>query len=136
MKKLPSVSLRVIVATLALFGLFGVLPVSLTELSAGGACPHLGVLPACHLVSAAYVVIFLTVLHYRLWNPVVFLSAWLAIFALAAIGSGLELAGHEACPTTEGGIPKCYFSLGLALALFMPFLIHLMTSTSSALPRR
>ena len=50
---MPSVSLRVIVAVLALFGLIGVLPVSLAELSAGGACPHLGVLPACHLVSLA-----------------------------------------------------------------------------------
>lgn len=124
MRKMPSVSLRVIVAALALFGLFGVLPVSLAEVSVGGACPHLGVLPACHLVSLAYGTVLLTVLHRRLWNPWVFLLAWLPIFALAAMGSSLELLGHGTCPKTESGLPKCFFSLVLAVALLLPFLVH------------
>ena len=124
MKNMPSVSLRVIVAALALIGLFGVLPVSLAELSAGDACPHLGILPACHLVSLAYGTVLLTVLHRRLWNPWVFLLAWLPIFALAAMGSSLELLGHGTCPKTESGFPKCFFSLALAVALLLPILVH------------
>ncbi len=128
MRKMPSVSHRVIVAALALFGLFGVLPVSLAELSASGACPHLGDLPACHLVSLAYGTVLLTVLHRRLWNPWVFLLAWLPIFSLAAMGSSLELLGHGTCPKTESGLPKCFFSLGLAVALFLPFLVHIAKS--------
>ena len=67
MRKIPSVRLRLVVVALSLFGLFGVLPVSLAELSTGEACPHLGVLPACHLVSLAYGTVLLTVLHRRLW---------------------------------------------------------------------
>ncbi len=125
---MPSVGLRLIIAALALLGLFGVLPVSLAEFSNGGACPHLGVLPACHLVALAYAVVLLTVLHYRLWNPWVFLFAWLPIFALAATGSGLELMGYGTCPKTESGLPKCFFSLGLAVALFVPFLVHIVRS--------
>jgi hypothetical protein len=114
----------VIVAALALLGLFGVLPVSLAELSAGGACPRLGVLPACHLVSLAYGTVLVTVLHRRLWNPWVFLLAWLPIFSLAAMGSSLELLGHGTCPKTDSGLPKCFLSLALAVALFLPFLVH------------
>ena len=128
MKEIPTAYLRVIVAVLALIGLISVLPVSLAELSTGDACPHLGTLPACHLVSLAYAMVFLTVLHRRLWNPWVFLISWLPIFALAATGSGLELMGHETCPKTESGIPKCFFSLGLAVALLIPFLINIAKS--------
>lgn len=128
MKKIPSVSLRAIVAALALLGLLGVLPVSLAEFSTGGACPHLGALPACHLVSLAYGTVLMTVLHNRLWSPWLFLLAWLPIFALAATGSGLELMGYGTCPKTASGLPKCFFSLGLAVALLMPFLVHIAKS--------
>ncbi len=135
LEKAPGAGLRVIVAGLALFGLVGVLPVSLAEITSGDACPHLGVLPVCHLVSLAYSVILLTVLHRRLWRPWLFLLAWLPIFALAATGSGLELMGHETCPKTEAGIPKCFFSLALAVALFLPVLVHIGRSRRIAAQR-
>lgn len=122
---MPSIVLRIIIAALALFGFIGVVPVSLAEFSSGGACPHLGPIPACHLVLLAYGTALLTVLHSRLWSPWVFLLAWFPIFALAATGSGLEFLGHDTCPKTTGGIPKCYFSLGLAIALVLPFLVHI-----------
>ena len=122
---MPSRVLRIIIGALALFGFAGVAPVSLAELSAGGACPHLGPIPACHLVTLAYGTILLSVLHKSLWNRWVFLLAWLPIFALAAMGSRLELMGNDTCPKTEGGIPKCFFSLALAMVLLLPFLIHI-----------
>lgn len=125
MKAVPSIVLRTAIGLIAAIGLAGVLPVSLVELSSRGACPHLGVIPACHLVSIAYGAVLLTVLHDRLWNRWVFLLAWFPIFVLAATGSGLELMGHDTCPKTEGGIPKCYFSLALAMALVLPFLVHI-----------
>lgn len=128
---MPNIVSRVIIAGLAIVGLAGVLPVSLAELSTGGACPHLGPVPACHLVSLAYAAALGCVLHRSLWNPWVFAIAWFPIFALAATGSGLELMGHETCPKTAGGIPKCYFSLGLAAALITPFLFHLARSGRS-----
>jgi hypothetical protein len=120
----PSLSLRVIVALLAAIGLAGVLPVSLAELSSGVACPHLGPIPACHVVSIAYSAVLLSVLHPRLWRPSLFLSGWLPIFLLAAMGSVSELLGLDVCPKTSDGIPKCFFSLGLAVALILPVLLH------------
>jgi len=124
MSKPPALVLRAAIGLLAVIGLAGVVPVSLAELAAGGACPHLGPLPACHLVSVAYGAVLISVLHPRLWKPAVFLAGWVPIFLLAAAGSGLELLGHGTCPKTEGGMPKCFFSLGLAIALIVPFVIH------------
>ena len=124
MRKPSRLALRVTILLLALIGLMGVLPVSMAELTAGSACPHLGPIPACHLVSVAYATLLLLALFRRLWKPSLFLLAWSPIFLLAAAGSGLELMGHGTCPKTAGGIPKCFFSLGLAVALFVPFLFH------------
>lgn len=124
MKSVPSLPLRAIIGVLAVTGLAGVLPVSWAELSTHTACPHLGPVPACHVVSVAYAVVLATSLHSRLWNTWVFLGAWLPLFLLAAAGSGLELAGHGTCPQTENGIPKCFLSLALATALIVPFVIH------------
>lgn len=124
MSKPPALLLRAAMGLLALVGLVGVVPVSLAELVVGGACPHLGPLPACHLVTVAYGVVLISVLRPRLWTPALFAAGWAPIFLLAAAGSGLELLGHGTCPKTEGGMPKCFFSLGLAVALFVPFAIH------------
>jgi hypothetical protein len=124
MREPPGLALRAVIGFFALVGLAGVLPVSMAELTTGSACPHLGPVPACHLVSIAYAAVLISVLHSRLWKPSLFLLAWSPIFLLAATGSGLELTGHGTCPKTSGEIPKCFFSLGLAVALIVPFLIH------------
>ena len=124
MKTPPSALIRAAIGGLALIGLLGVLPISLAELARPASCPHLGPLPACHLVTLAYGAIGLVVLHRRLWTPWLFLAAWLVIFALAATGSALELIGEGTCPKTADGFPKCFLSLGLALALFMPFAFY------------
>ncbi len=125
MPNIPNNIIRTVIAGLSLFGLAGVLPVSLAELASGTACPHLGPVPACHLVSLAYGTLLATVVHRRLWHPKLFLSAWLLIAALAASGSGLELLGHDVCPKTDTGFPKCYFSLALAVVIIIPYLFHL-----------
>lgn len=123
MKNTPSFILRVLIAGLAIIGLIGVFPVSYAELTNGGSCPHLGPIPACHIVSIAYSVIFAISVYPKLWSSKIFIIPWLVIFSLALIGTSLEVLGMEACPKTAGGIPKCYFSLALAISLFVPFLI-------------
>ncbi len=40
------------------------------------------------------------------------------------IDLSLELLGHGTCPKTESGLPKCFFSLVLAVELLLPFLVH------------
>ena len=117
-------ALRVCVAVLAFIGLAGVAPVSLAQATGSQMCPHFGPLPACHVVAIAYTVMFLNILLANIWHPAVFLVAWLPVFGLAAIGSGLELAGYDTCPKTASGWPKCYFSLALATAAVIPVIIH------------
>lgn len=112
---------RLVAGTLGLIGLATVLPVSVAELSSGAACPHLGPLPACHILSLAYGTLVLSVLSKSTWSRWAFLVAWLVIFAFAATGSVMEVFGREICPRTAGGVPKCYFSLALAVALIVAF---------------
>ena len=114
---------RVIIAVLASVGLTGVLPVSLAELQAGSACPHLGPIPACHIVSVAYGLILLSVLANRLWKPGLFFWGWIPVFLLAASGSTLELFGRDTCPKTADGWPKCYSSLMLASLVILPLVM-------------
>ena len=123
---------RMVVAGIALIGLIGVVPVSLAELSSGAACPHLGPLPACHLVTLAYATILASVVSLPRWWRALFLAGWLPVFALAAIGTALEMTGHEACPKTDGGWPKCYFSLVLACGAMAPVLVHRISSRRRA----
>lgn len=128
MNNTPSLILRTLIAGLAIIGLVGVFPVSYAEILAGGSCPHLGPIPACHIVSVAYSIVFVSTAHPRLWNSKAFILSWLIILSLALIGTSLEVLGMEACPKTEGGIPKCYFSLALAIFLFVPFFVNLLKS--------
>ena len=131
MNRTLSIPVRITVGILAVIGLVGVLPVSLAEITLGSACPSFGPIPACHLVSIAYTTILVTVLHRSLWKPHLFLYAWVPIFLLALAGSGFELAGHGTCPKTSGGIPKCFFSLGLAVFLIFPVIPNLIASKKS-----
>jgi len=114
-----------------LIGLIGVIPVSLAEISTGGACPYLGPIPACHVVSLAYATTLVVVLHPGFWNLWVFLAAWAPIFLFAATGSVLELLGNDTCPKTAGGIPKCYFSFALSVALVLPIIVSQIKSKIS-----
>ncbi len=121
--------LRSIIGLTAVLGLAGVLPVSIDELRSGGSCPHLGIVPACYLVTAAYTAILFSVLRSQFWSARLFLSGWIPIFLFAAIGSGFEISGAEACPKTQGGVPMCFLSMGLAVELAAPFLVHLWTTS-------
>lgn len=113
---------RTPVALLAALGLFGVLPVSLDELRTGGACPHLGPIPACHIVALSYALMLAAALSRHVWSWGLFYLGWLPVFLLAAGGSALELLGQDICPKTEGGWPKCFFSFALAVAIASPVL--------------
>ncbi|MGI9350949.1 MAG: hypothetical protein ACR2O3_05250 [Rhizobiaceae bacterium] len=113
---------RIVVGGVALFGLFGVIPVSLADAINSNPCPRIGPVPICHIVLTGYLLVFLNMISSRFWNPTLFLIGWLPVFLFALVGSSLELAGNDTCPKTQGGWPKCYFSLLLACAVFAPLL--------------
>lgn len=111
-------------AGFALIGLVGVIPVSYSQAVGSSMCPHLGPLPICHVVTLAYLTMFISVLNIKFWRPPVFLMAWMPVFGLALAGTSLELVGYDVCPKTAGGWPKCYFSLLLACAVIGPVIVH------------
>ncbi len=115
---------KVLMAILAVIGLAGVLPVSLAEIRSTATCPHLGPLPACHLVALAYGLMLFAALSQQFWSRGLFFVGWGPVFLLAAGGSALELLGQDICPKTSGGWPKCFFSLGLAVGIILPVLVH------------
>lgn len=124
MSTAPGLGLRVVIGLLALTGLAGVLPVSLAELTTGSACPHLGPVPACYLVSVAYAAMLITVLDRSFWNVWYFWAGWTPVFMLAATGSALEIVEYGTCPRTGSETPMCFLSLGLAVALAVPVTVH------------
>ena len=122
----PGPGLRVVIGLLALTGLAGVLPISLAELTTGSACPHLGPVPACYLVSVAYATMLITVLDRRFWRVWHFFAGWAAVFMLAATGTALEILDDGTCPRTASETPICFLSLGLSVALAVPVTVHLL----------
>lgn len=124
-RNLPTAPVRLTVALLALLGLAGVLPVSVSEFDGSADCPRILSVPACYVVLAAYSLLLASVAFPRLWNSWSVATAVTIIVVLAAAGSALEITGHGTCPQTTGGIPKCYLSLALGLCIAAPLLIHL-----------
>ncbi len=115
-----------VIGLLVLTGLAGVLPISLAELTTGSACPHLGPVPACYLVSVAYAAMLITVLDRRFWRVWYFWAGWAPVFVLAATGTALEILDYGICPRTESETPRCFLSLGLSIGLAVPVTVHLL----------
>lgn len=128
MRPTPHIYVRIVIALVAISGLIGVLPVSYSEFVGGLGCPHLGPIPACHIVSVAYLAIFISVVFSVTWHPFIIVTAWSVVLILAAIGTAMELTGAGTCPKTASGIPKCYFSLSLAGLLSIPLLFQYLAS--------
>ena len=124
-KNLPTAPVRMTVAVLALLGLAGVLPVSVSEFEGSAFCPRLAGVPACYVVLASYFVLLASAAVARLWRAWGVVAALAIIVLLAAAGSALEITGHGTCPQTTSGIPKCYLSLALGLCIATPILFHL-----------
>ena len=107
-----------ITVLLSLFGLLGVVPVSIDTWTETKLCPTVGIVPACYVVLTGY---FLMLLAIILQKKELFLTGWLPVFLLAAAGSISELLGREVCPRNAANIPLCYFSLVLALLIAVAF---------------
>jgi hypothetical protein len=57
------------------------------------------------------------------FRDVLFYPAWTLVCAIAAVGTGFELAVGEACPRSGLGLPLCYLSLTLSIAIAVLYLI-------------
>lgn len=109
--------MRGAIAMLASLGLWGVAFISLEHWAGTSSCPMIGAVPACHVISVGYGLIVLSMLWLSMRARFPFLVGWLPVLALALTGMTGELTGQFHCPQTAGGVPKCYFSASLALAI-------------------
>lgn len=117
--------LRVGVVLMCLVVLSGIIPISLTHFQTGDACPNLGPIPACYLVSICYAAMALAALVG--WRNLrwLFFAGATPVLLLAAVGTTLELSGRPTCPLSDEGLPLCYVSLAMGCSLLLAFFVIL-----------
>jgi len=109
--------IRIAIMVLSLIAIWSVGDIAFAHWSDTAYCPMIGVIPACYVILIAYSLLFLS-----MWLPLkaslkLFLFSWLVIMSLAIIGIIGELTTTLACPRSENGIPKCYFSALFSLVI-------------------
>lgn len=113
--------LRVGVLLVCLVVLSGIVPISLAQFRTGDACPNLGLIPACYVVSLAYLAMaFAASIGWRKARWLFFAGA-APVILLAITGTTLELSGRPTCPRSDTGWPLCYISLMVGVGLLAVF---------------
>ena len=125
---------RVILWLLIIAGLWGALRVSYTTITGTARCPDLVNIPICYLVGIGY----LSMLAAQVASPGklknrLFYPAWALVFLIAASGTGLEITVGNACPKNSGGVPLCYFSFVLSIAIIF---FYVFTSNTRIIVQR
>lgn len=114
--------LRASVLLACLAVLSGIVPISLTHFRTGDACPNLGPIPACYVVSLAYLAMALAVtIGWRRLKWLFFVGAT-PVILLALAGTSFEMLGRPTCPRSQSGWPLCYTSLMIGVSLLIAFL--------------
>ncbi len=109
--------------------IYSLWPVILEQWNNSNGCPKLGPVPACYLVAVAYAAIGIAALFAPRRFTWMFFAGWAPVFLLAATGSTFEMIGRTTCPVSSSGVPLCYYSLALAMALVPAFLFARRYST-------
>jgi hypothetical protein len=112
---------RLILIALVLLGLWSGGRLSYSQYQSGEACPILGVVPACYIAFAGYLMmtvsLAVTAVRPDLKLAWMFWLGLLAAGGLALLGSGLELANGNICPKAFGWLPMCYISLATSILI-------------------
>lgn len=116
--------LRVGIVLTCLVVLSGIIPISLTHLQTGDACPNLGPIPACYLISICYAAMAVAAFLGRRNLRWLFFVGVTPVILLAAVGTTLELIGRPTCPLSDEGLPLCYVSLAMGCILLFAFLMN------------
>lgn len=116
---------RLLIALISGFALWDVFGLSVTEWSASGACPMIAGVPACYVVTGAYLAIFTSALISKkpLYIPL-FVAGAGVVFGLGTIGSFIQFTGLGECPKTADGFPLCYISLSIGVLLIGLFVLR------------
>jgi hypothetical protein len=103
---------------ICLFGVYAGFSISLKNYQNINSCPTIGIVPACYVVTAGYLLMLAGTL---IKSQFVFVSGFLPVFLLALAGTGMEILNHHVCPQNAGGTPMCYYSLALVVLVGLSF---------------
>jgi len=113
--------IRLTLIGLVVLGLWSGGRLSYSQYQSGEACPILGVVPACYIAFAGYLMMTLalsvTTAKPELNLSWMFWSGLLAAGGLALLGSGLEVIKGDVCPKAFGWLPMCYVSLAFSVLI-------------------
>lgn len=123
--------IRIALYGLIALGLWSGGRLSYSQFQSGDACPILGVIPACYVALAGYVLMALalvmTAIKPGLPTDKVFWTGLLIAGGLALLGSIFEVVKGDVCPKALGWLPMCYLSF--AFSVLIGFL-YSMTATA------
>jgi hypothetical protein len=115
--------LRLAIALISGFAFLNGFSLSTKEWSTTGACPSISGVPACYVVTIAYLLIFTsTLITNRPLYKRLFAIGSSIVFGLAMAGAIMQITGLGECPKTASGFPMCYISLGICSLLIMIFI--------------
>jgi hypothetical protein len=109
--------LRVGLLFISLVVLTEIVPISVTQFQTGDACPSIGPIPACYLVTACYAAIGISATFWFRPKDLLFAFGAVPVIGLALIGTTSELFGIPTCPRSESGFPLCYTSLMIGMSV-------------------
>ncbi|NQU64457.1 MAG: hypothetical protein HQ517_09275 [SAR324 cluster bacterium] len=114
-------TVRATLSILLALGLFSALRLSYITFTGGTACPNVEGIYICYIVLISYTAMVPAQFGTRRWTRPLFFMGWAVTFMIASAGTILEFINGETCPKSSGGLPMCYVSLGLCIAIITFF---------------
>ena len=102
------------------FGLYGGLNVSYLNWNSSGACPYISIMPICYVVTVGYALALAGLL---ISNAPLFLTGWGIVAFIALVGTVFEFNTGATCPRSDVGIPLCFLSLALSIAIIVLYFL-------------
>jgi len=115
--------LRLAIALISGFAFLNGFSLSTKEWFTTGICPSISGVPACYVVTIAYLLIFTSTLsNKRLLYKRLFVIGAGIVFGLAIVGSVMQITSLGECPKTASDFPMCYVSLAISSLLIVFFI--------------
>ncbi|MEP3347972.1 MAG: hypothetical protein ABJN34_03085 [Litoreibacter sp.] len=103
--------------------LTGIVPISVAQFRTGDACPSIGFIPACYLVTICYAAIGVAAAMWRKPNDWLFFAGAAPVIGLALAGTTAEIVGLPTCPRSATGWPLCYTSLMVGTGIAVTYMV-------------
>ena len=116
--------LTIAMMLLAGFGFFAAGQLVVHHLQTGETCPVILFVPLCVVVLGGYGAVLLSVITRWRVRGLLFTVGLAPVLLLASIGVASEVFVGETCPRTDGGVPQCYYSFGLAALILVLYVVR------------